>query len=263
MDSRIHLAALTCLILLVFMLPVPGAGQAILNVEALQGNEEEGIHAEVSGNLRLASGNTDLFQVGGDLGFGYLGERHWIRGFAGMERLERKGKDILNNRYVHVRYNYRFSPWFRTFHFIQLQANENLFLDRRFLLGTGLRLRVLGGADSHLEVGSGLMLEAERLNEGKLAPGEDPETQVVRLANLVVGSGPVGDGNRWVTVLYYQPNLEGFADYRLSGEFGLKVQLISSLQLDVTLTWRHDNRVPEGLEEDDFGFRTGFTYHIR
>jgi hypothetical protein len=249
--------------LLALVCPAPGGGQAILNVEALQGSELETVHAEVSGRLRLASGNTDLFQIGGDVGLGYLGERHWVRSYAGMERLERKGKDILNNRYVHIRYNYRFSDRLRTFHFVQLQANENLFLDRRFLLGSGLRLRVLGGAESHLEAGTGLMLEAEQLNQGKLAPGEDPKTEAVRMANLLVGSGPVGEGNRWVTVVYYQPNVEGFGDYRLSGEFGLKVQLVTSLQLDVTLTWRHDSRVPEGLEEDDLGLRTGFTYHIR
>ena len=79
----------------------------------------------------------------------------------------------------------------------------------------------------------------------------------------VVGSGPVGEGNRWVTVVYYQPNVRDFGDYRLSGEVGLKVQLVGSLQLDVSFTWRHDHRAPEGLEEDDLGLRTGFTYHIR
>ncbi len=253
--SLLALLALAC--------PTPGAGQAILNVEALQVGEQETVHAEVSGQLRLASGNTDLFQVGGDLGLGYLGERHWVRSYAGMERLERKGSDILNNRYVHVRYNYRLSDRFRTFHFVQLQANENLFLDRRFLLGSGLRVRVLGGTESRLEAGAGLMLESEQLNEAKLAPGEDPSTDAVRMANLLVGSGPVGEGNRWVTVVYYQPNVEGFGDYRLSGEVGLKVRLVASLQLDLSLTWRHDSRAPEGLEEDDLGLRTGFTYHIR
>jgi putative salt-induced outer membrane protein YdiY len=250
-------------VLLALAFPSSGAGQAILNVEALQRREDERVHAEVSGRLRLASGNTELFQIGGDLGLGFLGERHWVRGYAGMERLEQKGKDILNNRYMHLRYNYRFADRVRTFHFVQLQANENLFLDRRFLLGSGLRARVLGGSESRLEVGTGLMLEAERLNEGKLSPGEDPSTRTVRMANLLVGSGPLGEENQWVTVVYYQPNVEAFEDYRLSGELGLKVQLVSSLQLDVSFNWRHDHRAPEGLEENDLGLRTGFTYHIR
>jgi len=251
------------LLLLALVLPAPGAGQAILNVEALQGAEDEAFHAEVSGRLRLDSGNTDLFQIGGDVGLGILGDRHWIRGFGGMERLERKGKDILNNRYVHLRYNYRFSEELRTFQFFQVQANENLFLDRRWLLGTGLRYRLVGGDEARLEVGSGFMWEAERLNPEKLTGEEDPETETVRMANLLVGSGPIGERHRWVTVVYYQPTVEDFGDYRLSGELGLEMEVVASLDLNVTFTWRHDNRAPVGLEEDDLGFRTGFTYHIR
>lgn len=250
------------LLVLFLALPSPGTGQAILNVEGLQGEEVEGVHGEVSTRLRFASGNTDLSQVGGDLGIGILSERHWIRVYGGLERLERKGKDILNNRYVHFRYNYRFSERLRTFHFFQLQANENLLLDQRRLLGTGLRYRVLGGALNRLEVGGGLMLEAENLNAQKLGPEEDPDTKTVRMSNLVVGSGSLGEGRRWVTVVYYQPNVEEFQDYRLSGEVGLGIELVGSLQLDVTLIWRHDSRAPADLEEDDVGLKTGFTYRI-
>jgi hypothetical protein len=248
---------------LILASPSTGGAQAILNVEALQADGAEALHAELSGMLRLASGNTDLFQVGGNLGLGILGNRHWIRGYAGMERLERTGKDILNNRYLHIRYNYRFSDKLRTFHFFQLQSNENLFLDQRCLLGSGLRYRVLGGTGSRLEVGSGLMWEAERLNEEKLPGPEEPETETVRMSNLLVGSGPMGEGNRWVTVVYYQPNVKELQDYRLTGEVGLNIEVIETLDLTLTLTWRHDSRAPVGLEEDDAGLRTGFTYHIR
>ncbi len=250
-------------LLLALVWPSTGSAQAILNVEALQADESEEIHAEVSGRLRWAEGNTDIFQFGGDLGIGVLGERHWIRGYAGLEHLEKNEKNILDNRYVHIRYNYRFSDRFRTFHFLQVQANENLFLNRRFLLGSGLRYRLLGGAGSRLEVGSGLMFEAERLDEDRLEPGEEADTEAVRMANLVVGSGPIGEGNRWVTVVYYQPNVKGFEDYRLSGEVGLVVKVVSALDLNVSLTWRHDSRAPTGLDEDDVGLRTGVTYHIR
>ena len=45
------------LLLLLLALPSPGNGQAILNVEALQGEEVEGTHGEVSARFRFASGN--------------------------------------------------------------------------------------------------------------------------------------------------------------------------------------------------------------
>jgi putative salt-induced outer membrane protein YdiY len=248
---------------LLLALPSPGKGQAILNVEALQGEEVEGTHGEVSARLRFASGNTDISQVSANLGIGHLGDTHWLRAYAGIERLEQKGKDILHNRYLHLRYNYRFSERLRTFHFAQIQTNQNLFLDQRRLLGSGIRYRILEGSKGRLELGTGLMLEVERLNKEKLSAGEDSNTEAVRVANLVVGSGPVGEGNQWVMVVYYQPNVEGPEDSRLSGDAGLRVGLSDSLDLDVSFTWRHDSRAPAGLDEDDLGFISGFRYAIR
>ena len=247
----------------VLALPSPGKGQAILNVEGLQGEEVEGVHGELSGRLRFASGNTDLSLIGVDLGVGFLNEHHWLRAYGGRERLEQEGRDLLNNWYLHFRYNYRFSERLRTFHFFQLQANQDLLLDQRRLLGSGLRYRVLGGSLNRLEVGGGIMLESERLSPGELDPGEDSDTHTVRMSNLVVGSGSIGEGRRWMAVVYYQPNLEAFRDYRLLGEMGLGVELIASVQLDVALTWRHDSRAPADLEKDDLGLKTGFTYRIR
>ena len=251
------------LALLLLALPPSASGQAILNVERLQGEQVEGIHGDFAGRLRMASGNTEFLQVGGDLGVGRLSTRHWVRVYAGAEHLDQRGKGILDNRYLHLRYSFRFSERLRTFHFFQLQTNENLFLDQRRLWGSGLRARILEGSGSRLELGSGLMLESERLNPAKLGPDEKAETTVVRMSNLAVGSGAFGEGSRWVTVVYYQPSVEGFRDYRLSAEAGLEVDLVSSLRLDVSLTWRHDSRAPAQLQEDDVALTTGFRYRIR
>ncbi len=252
-------------LLALFLLALPplASRQAILNVERLQGEEVEGITGELAGRFRMASGNTEFLQVGGDVALGHLSSRHWIRAYAGAEHLDQRGKDILDNRYLHLRYNYRFSERFRTFHFFQLQANENLLLDQRRLWGSGLRYRVLQAGRSRMELGSGLMLETERLNAAKLAPEDEPKTTTVRMSNVAVGSGTFGAGRRWVTVVYYQPNVERMGDYRLSAEAGLEVELVSSLQLDVSLTWRHDSRAPGNLDENDVALSTGFRYRIK
>lgn len=246
-----------------FSLANPLAGQAILNVERLHGDEREGFSGGVSARVRMASGNTDLVQLGGDLGLGHLSEHHWIRFYAGAEQLRHEGKDDLDNRYLHLRYNYLFTRRWRSFHFLQIQSNRNLLLDRRVLFGSGIRRRLFGGTGHRLDLGSGLMLEMERLNNTRLDPGDDARTETVRLANVLVGSGPLGQGNRWVGTVYFQPNVGSMGDYRLSAEAGLGLVIVSSLGLDLTLTWRHDNRVPGDLDEDDVEMKTGFTYSFQ
>ena len=207
----------------------------------------------------MKAGNTEILQVEGSLGFGVRTGPHWVRVFAGLDRLKKGSDQILDNQYLHLRHNYLFRERLRTFHFLQLQNNQNLFLKRRFLLGSGLRYRLTGGTEASLDVGTGVMWEAERLDPEKLHPGEDEETETLRMANLVVGSGPVGEGSRWTAVVYYQPAFSGFEDYRLLGEAGLSVKITNSLDLTVDLTWRHDSRAPVGLKEDDLGLKTGIS----
>ncbi len=250
------------ILFLLLVVPATGHGQAILNVERLTSEESTGFSGRVSATLSLKAGNTEIAQVGGSLGLGLRKEKHWTRGFAGLDWLQRGSEEILDNKYVHLRYNYLIKEGFRTFHFLQLQTNQNLFLKRRFLFGSGVRYRLVGGGEAGLDIGSGVMIETERLDPDKLSPEEESTTETLRMANLLVGSGPVGDGGRWTAVVYYQPALDGFADYRLVGEAGLSVKVIDSLDLTVDLAWRHDSRAPVGLEEDDLGLKTGISLKV-
>ena len=250
------------ILLLLLALPNTGNGQAILNVERLNKEGSKGFSGRLSATVSLRAGNTEIFQIGGSLGLGFLTDKHWARAFAGLDRLKKGSEEILDNQYLHLRYNYLLGERLRTFHFLQLQNNQNLFLKRRFLLGSGLRYRLAGGADAGLDVGTGVMLEAERLDQEKLEPGEAAETETVRMANLIAGSGPIGDGSEWTAVVYHQPSFEGFEDYRLSAEVGLAVEVTNSLELTVDLIWRHDSRAPAGLKEDDLGFKTGISLEV-
>jgi putative salt-induced outer membrane protein YdiY len=250
-------------ILLALALPPPGAGQAILNVERLQSGEVEGLHGELATRLNLAGGNTDLFQVGGSLGVGFRAPRHWTRTFLGIDWLRKNGEDLVDNRYVHFRYNFFFREELRTFHFLQLQTNLNLLIKRRWLVGSGLRVRALAGESGRLDLGSGVMYEAETLQEDALGEGEEPNTRTVRLSNLLVASWDPLEGTRLVAVIYHQPDVRRLDDYRLSGELALAVDMTRSLGLEVALDWRHDSRAPGSLEDDDLGLRTGITYRLR
>lgn len=250
------------ILFLLLVLPAAGNGQAILNVERLKNGASSGLAGRISSTISLKAGNTEIVQIGGSLGVGFLTGNHWVRGFAGLDRLRKGSEEILDNKYFHLRYNYMLREQLRTFHFLQLQTNQNLFLKRRMLLGTGIRYRLAGGEEAGLDVGGGFMLETERLDPDKLGPGEASNTEVLRMANLLAGSGPIGEGSKWTAVVYYQPALDAFEDYRLLGEAGLSVKIINSLDLTLDLTWRHDSRAPVGLKEDDLGLKTGISFEI-
>jgi len=248
---------------LLLLLSTTGRAQAILNVERLQSSEVEGAHGELNVRANVSAGNTDIVQIGGTLGAGFKASRHWTRIFLGMERLRKNDANLVDNRYLHLRYNYLFTERVRSFHFVQLQTNQNLLLRRRWLVGTGLRVRALGGAGKKLEIGSGLMYEAETLRRSALEAGEDPETRTVRVSNLLVGSWSPREGAQLMGVVYYQPDVGHVSDYRLLGEAGLSVDFTRSIQLELSLNWRHDSRAPGTLKEDDVALNTGIIYRLR
>jgi len=243
----------------------PGAlaGQAILNVERLQSWEVEGFHGGLTGLLSLSRGNTDLLQAGGTLGTGFRREKHWARAYLGMEWLRKNEEDLVDNLYTHLRYNYLFTERIRSFHFFQVQTNQNLRLKERWLVGSGVRFRALGRPGRELDVGTGLMYEWETLQDDAVGLGEDPESETLRIPNLVVASWDLVEGTRVAAVVYYQPALLRLVDYRLSGETGLAVDIIETLSLEITFSWRHDSRAPESLEQDDITLKTGINFRFR
>ena len=173
------------------------------------------------------------------------------------------GQDLRDNRYVHLRYSRLFRPRFRSFHFLQFQTNENLLIQRRWLLGSGLRLRVAEDDGKNLDVGVGAMYEAERLRESALEPDDDPDTETVRMANMIVASWAFSETARLVGIAYYQPDVSTFTDYRLTGDVALSVSLTQALSLEVSVDWRHDSRAPANLKQDDVRLRTGFNLRLR
>jgi hypothetical protein len=232
-------------------------------VERLQSSEVVGAHAELHTRLNVSTGNTDLVQVGGTLGAGFKASRHWTRIYLGMERLKKDEASLVDNGYLHLRYNYLFNEDARSFHFVQVQNNQNLLLRKRWLVGSGLRLRALGGEGKKLEIGSGLMYEAETLRRRSLEPDERARTRTIRVSNLLVGSWNPQEGTRLVAVVYHQPDIGRFSDYRLLAEAGLSVGVTRSLEVNVSLDWRHDSRAPRSLEKDDVVMNTGITYRLR
>lgn len=243
--------------------PTPAVAQAILNVERLQADQVQGVHVDVSARVSASAGNTEILQIGWDIGSGLLKEQNWFRAFAGMEILEKNGQDLRDNRYAHLRYSRLFNPRFRSFHFLQFQSNENLLIQRRWLLGSGLRLRVAEEDGRNLDVGLGAMYETERLRESALEPEDDPETETIRMANMAVASWAFSETARLVGIVYYQPDVSAFSDYRLTGDVALSVTLTQALSLEVSVDWRHDSRAPANLEQDDVRLRTGFNLRFR
>lgn len=240
----------------------PLGAQTILNVEREQPDDVEGFHWGVGGSASLARGNTENVDIDAGVVVGYRWTGDWLRMFGGLDFLSEDGEDVESDRYLHVRFNRRLTDRWKTFHFVQIQARLASLLQRRLLLGSGIRYRVLDGTTT-FDVGTGAMYESEDLDPDEDIGTHPVEARVWRMANLVVFTRPLTESVRLIAVSYIQPDFSDFGDLRALVDLSLRISLTENLDLTVQNEWRHDSRPPGDVEPNDYVLRTGFSVSFR
>lgn len=243
----------------------PARAQTILNVERLQPGDVDGWHWGVEGSASVAAGNSEYVDVFTGVVLGHRwASGDWLRMFGGIDYLSEEDESLERDQYLHVRFNRQLTDRWKTFHFAQIQSSHSDLLERRILLGSGIRWRLIDGRTS-FDLGTGVMYESEDLD-----PDEDEEigahpleSRVWRMANLAVVTHPLTESVRLIGVAYVQPELSEFADLRTLVDLSLRIALTENLDLTVQNEWRHDSRPPESVEPDDYVLRVGFAISFR
>ena len=84
-----------------------------------------------------AVGNADYLDTELSGALGYRGETHWVRVYPAY-RVKRSNRDrVVDTRSVHLRHSLFLTARSRTFAFVQLQSEQAIQLEKRFLLGGG------------------------------------------------------------------------------------------------------------------------------
>lgn len=183
--------------------PGPAAAQTILNVERLQPGDVEGTHWGVEGEFSLSRGNDEILDVLGGVVLGHRWEERWLRAFVGYDYYSEAGAPVESDRYLHVRYNHWWTDRWQSFHFVQYQASRTSLLQRRALVGSGIRLRLVDGRTT-FDVGTGVVREEEDLDGERLSGAHPARPRVWRMANLLVGTRRLSESLRLVGVAYVQ-----------------------------------------------------------
>ncbi len=256
--SRIRTAALSGLAALVTVCvataPAPATAQVIRSYEALDREAGEGWYATLGLAFDASGGNVEYAEADISGAGGFRGDRHFIRFYPSLRLRREDGDTREEERSAHLRHSYRFTERLRSYSFLQYQTDAALDLDRRMLVGGGLRTRVVELEGGGVDVGLGLMWESER------TPVEGEVTDV-RGANLLVANGSAGavDLN---FAGFFQPVLSDWADHRVAASGTAAVPLGAGWSLTVSARWRRDSRPPVDVERDDYGMTVGLRFSV-
>jgi hypothetical protein len=240
----------------------PLQAQTILNVERLQAADLAGWHWGVEGGVSLAQGNREFVDLLAGVVLGHRWTNDWVRAFAGLDYRSEEGRPLDSDRFLHLRLNHRISERWQSFHFLQVQDSRRNLLQRRVLVGTGARRRLLEDGAT-LDVGTGVMWESERLDASRVTDDHPVDADLWRMANLLAATVPLTESTRLVGVAYFQPDLTRPGDFRLLTDVSVRIALTANLALTINSEWRHDSRPPGGVGPDDYLLSTGFALNFR
>lgn len=235
--------------------------QTIINAERLSNGIDSTIYA-LSFSYNGTRGNSTIDQLNISPTILLLTKKNEFKLFGSYYLLSESDNKILKGGYIHLRHNFKLSKQIKTFEFYQLQFNEVLLLNKREVFGAGLRFALVNKDSLKLNFSTGVMRELEVLNKTNLLPNELSKTTYYRATNVLSFKLMAGKVIKFDNVLYYQPFLKEFADYRILNDFVLTISLSNHFGLIISVTTRFDSKPPGSLEKLDnfmsFGFNLKF-----
>lgn len=241
------------LITLIFSLISYNFAYAIMNIETLRAQKNEGFQGGVNLNFIGEKGNSDKFTSNLRTLNAYIKNRHEILLLTNYTYGESLQIKDTHKGSAHVRYTYRLTPIFSSEFFTQAEFDQFRLLDYRQIAGLGLRTPLLTKPHSLVVIGYGGFYEYEVYNSS-------PDEERVRLNFYLSNYVEINSQVSLSSTLYLQPDVKDFEDLRAIFSPIVKTKISEKLSLVTLVNLRFDNRPVADTEKYDLSYNFGFTY---
>ncbi|MDY0004200.1 MAG: DUF481 domain-containing protein [Polyangia bacterium] len=226
-------------------------GWAQVNTERLRSKKTEtGLHGHFEGALTMQTGNTDLVLATLGARLEYLRGVHgpFLQGSYSVG--EKDGSKFIHNGFIHGRWTAMWHHRVGTEVFTQVQFDDLLRMHLRYLLGAGLRLKIVRNARLWIYLGSGYMMEYEDLNIDEGDP--HPKTTLNhRWTSYLLLRVFFTSWLRLVATTYAQPRFDDFGDFRFLEDLSVVFRIKKWLSLDFNFVVMYDSRPPSTVHFTD------------
>ena len=174
-------------------------------------------------------------------------------------RLIRAGdNDFARRAFAHLRYNYKIREAITWEAYTQLQTSPLQLLQRRWLVGSGLRWQLLKSADGRQRV----YLGTAWLWENNEFSDDNGQQFWNRSSNYLSATFRLGKQAILVGTTYWQPVWDRISNYRLSTEWLLKISLTKRLALTIDFSYGLDKNLPPGAPDETYAWRNGLSLSL-
>jgi hypothetical protein len=164
--------------------------------------------------------------------------------------VEAEGSGVVNEGFTHLRYNHDVSRSFALEALAQSQYNREQQLERRYLLGSGIRVRLTVQKPMALAVGLTAMYEYEKLETGESVSN-------VRNSNYIAARVQLNKTMTLSNTVYVQPSFDDPDDLRVLDDLHVSFSIAKWLVMTTGVEYQYDSRPPGGVKEYDFSLKNG------
>lgn len=215
----------------------------VVNVEKRRSEDStKAVQGFVYVGATLVQNTSDIVQAYDEVQLSYMMNKKNLFLFINeMTFMRIDTTSILNDGYVHFRYNRKFTKkWVVLEAFGQWQYDDALGIENRTLAGIGPRWSLAGGDSLDVFVGTLTMFEQEKRVDTDM-------TYKNRFAGYVSAHWDITPKSELGFVAYYQPNYVDLNDVRISGETSLKVGFGKHFMFKVSYNARYDEHPLPGI----------------
>ncbi|MFZ4679762.1 MAG: DUF481 domain-containing protein [Flavobacterium sp.] len=166
-------------------------------------------------------------------------------------------EELSNSGLIHFRYNRKLIKKLRIEAFIQYQYNKILGIESRSLIGIGPRYKINKSEKIIFYIGSLLMQEFEKATDN---------TNIIsyqRLSNyLSLSLKNTAKTLEFTAVVYYQPNINLWKDYRISSQASLAFNITSKVQFVNSINYGYDSYAPSNVSKKNIILTNGLKMNL-
>ena len=231
---------------------------AIITISPVNIGDKPGVSGILKGSFETKRGNSDVDNYSAGLRAQYDNNSSYVLWSDLIFSYGKaSGKTNTNKTYAHLRLVHTLldidSVNYETF--VQSETNEFTKVEKKLLLGAGLRYHKNLDEYGNFYVGIGAFYESVNY-----ITAFDPEEKNGRINSYISYTKSFNKDSKFSYVMYYQPNIEDFEDYIFSSAIELEILVYETLYLNFVVYYDVDTKPALEVKETDFTQKTSFVY---
>jgi len=241
------------LVLLTILFSIVNSNAQVVNIEKKRMDTTKTLQGTMDFSFDFTKNNNEILQGANSIKLQYFSGKNLFLFFNSISLVKVDSKSYMDDGFAHIRYNRELpAQWLLLEAFSQFQYNGAQNLERRLLAGAGPRIRIVDTTKTRLFFGPLCMYEIEKRTELG-------QTEKIRLSTYLSFFKKITKQVSLESVVYYQPNIEDFDDYRIAGEATLGVKLSKKIGIKIIYQHTFDALPPEGINRLNYALKNALS----